>query len=83
MTDYQRVKIQEIEEKDLKILHPSNYPKGAEPAPGLEGLLSSEGSYNPRVPRSFDIEVRGSHLVDTCVAGDIVVCIGEVKMMQV
>ena len=44
---------------------------------------SCHGGYNPRVPRTFDIEVRGSHLVDQCVAGDVLICVGEVKMMQV
>lgn len=77
LTDYQRIKVQEMEDREA-----ARAQAGTTPA-GDPSEASSHGGYNPRVPRTFDIEVRGAHLVDQCVAGDVLLCVGEVKMMQV
>jgi DNA replicative helicase MCM subunit Mcm2 (Cdc46/Mcm family) len=36
----------------------------------------------PNVPRTFEAELRGEELVDSCVSGDLVVMVGIVKAVQ-
>lgn len=85
VTDYQRIKLQEIEDRDAARIYNGMFGEGIRGNAVIDSEveLTSGGAYNPRVPRTFDIEARGAHLVDQCVAGDVLVCVGEVKMMQV
>mmetsp|Transcript_16885 Transcript_16885/g.25435 ORF Transcript_16885/g.25435 Transcript_16885/m.25435 type:complete len:458 (-) Transcript_16885:1453-2826(-) len=68
-SDFQRVKLQEIESEPL----------------GYDGDASTNSqsvSDAARVPRMFELELRGDVLVDSCVAGDAVVAVGIVKAVQ-
>ena len=82
-TDYQRIKLQEVDGRDDRFadMEGSSFP----PAPSETGEPSVGTSMvgPSRVPRTFEVELRGDHLVDRCISGDLVVCVGEIKMMQV
>jgi hypothetical protein len=78
VTDFQRIKLQEIEER-----RDGGLARTEDAAEGDDDAAAAVSAYNPRVPRTFDVEVRGAHLVDQCIAGDVATCVGEVKMMQV
>lgn len=86
VTDLQLIKLQEMEEREAYRVYHSLSDKSTSSQNGSiidpESAHESTSGYNPRVPRTFNIEVRGMHLVDRCVAGDVLICVGEVKMMQ-
>lgn len=77
------MKLQEIDGRDDKF---------AEDSSSGGGIGTDEDALPPRepnipvasrVPRTFDVELRGNHLVDKCIAGEVIVIVGELKMMQV
>ena len=82
MTDSQLVKIQELNESEEWT------ERGGEG--GVHDTLldsSGDGQEDPfaaaRVPRTFEMELRGGDLVETCAPGDAVLAVGIVKSVQV
>jgi DNA helicase MCM8 len=72
-SDLQRIKLQEYIDPDS--------PAGPGEGEG-EGSESGGGMMTPNVPRTFEAELRGEELVDSCVSGDLVVMVGIVKAVQ-
>jgi DNA replicative helicase MCM subunit Mcm2 (Cdc46/Mcm family) len=68
-SDFQKIKIQEYIDPDS-----TADPSRAEDEEGT--------TIAPNVPRTFEAELRGEELVDSCVSGDLVVMVGIVKAVQ-
>lgn len=71
-SDLQRVKLQEYIDPDIQ----SNMQEYENDVDGPSVILT------PNVPRTFEVELRGEELVDSCVSGDIVIMVGIVKAVQ-
>jgi hypothetical protein len=94
-SDYQRIKLQELEDSG-NIMDESSSEDPYDSILGPEGgagksvssaattsTAPSSTSSSSRTARTVDVELRGAHLLDLCAAGDVVICTGELKMMQV
>ena len=94
MSDLQHVKIQEMDISE-EILEQGILGYNPNTADGADLSLSAElpppsslaEQVDPfaaaRVPRTFDMELRGGDLVESCCPGDTVVAVGIVKSVQV
>jgi translation elongation factor EF-G len=87
-SDLQRVKIQEMDSADTLESLGEREVSAGEDADELNALLSAarhqqDAFSAARVPRTFEMEMRGRDLVDCCRAGDAVVVVGIVKSVQV
>ena len=72
--DYQRVKLQEIEEETYYYTGEDD----TEAAAAGGGSAVTAG----RAPRTFEMELRGSYLLDSCIPGDVVRVVGVLKSLQ-
>lgn len=73
-SDYQMIKLQEVTDQD-KI---SSTDQDAH----HQGADADLAKSNCRVPRTFEIEVRGN-LIDQCMTGDKIYVVGILKTIQV
>jgi hypothetical protein len=72
-SDLQRIKLQEYIDPDTPLAGVGQEEEGSE---------GGGGAMTPNVPRTFEAELRGEELVDSCVSGDLVVMVGIVKAVQ-